>query len=161
MLAAIPFSINCLWRRWARASADAVRKADALTFGIAHAAGELVVCVDGDSMLEPDALRRLAVHFSEPRMGAVAGCVRVINRDTLWTKLQALEYVVGLADYGKLIKQEDKKLRANLPPDVAQGAAVFLTVSTGPQPVAVPFVVGKTLAQANALLTSIASLRVA
>lgn len=26
------------------------------------------------------------------------------------------EYVVGLADYGKLIKQEDKKLRANLPP---------------------------------------------
>ena len=72
-------------------------KADALNFGIAHAAGELVVCVDGDSMLEPDALRRLAVHFSEPRMGAVAGCVRVINRDTLWTKLQALEYVVGLA----------------------------------------------------------------
>ena len=37
-------------------------------------------------------------------------------------------------------------------PDVAQGAAVFLTVSTGPQPVAVPFVVGKTLAQANAAI---------
>ena len=72
-------------------------KADALNFGIAHAAGELVVCVDGDSLLEADALRQLAVHFSEPRMGAVAGCVRVINRDTLWTKLQALEYVVGLA----------------------------------------------------------------
>ncbi len=72
-------------------------KADALNFGIAHAAGELVVCVDGDSKLEPDAIRRLAIHFSEPRMGAVAGCVRVVNRDSLWTRLQSLEYVVGLA----------------------------------------------------------------
>ncbi|GMU72656.1 MAG: hypothetical protein AMXMBFR42_21120 [Burkholderiales bacterium] len=37
-------------------------------------------------------------------------------------------------------------------PNIAQGAAVFLTVSKGPQPVAVPFVVGKTLAQANAAI---------
>ncbi|MCC7114261.1 MAG: PASTA domain-containing protein [Burkholderiales bacterium] len=40
-------------------------------------------------------------------------------------------------------------------PDVALGATVWMTVSKGPQPVAVPFVVGKTLAQANALIGAV------
>jgi poly-beta-1,6 N-acetyl-D-glucosamine synthase len=71
-------------------------KFDALNHGIAHARGEIVVCIDGDSVLLPDAVARCIAHFEDPRIGAVAGNVRVINRRTVWSCLQALEYVVSL-----------------------------------------------------------------
>ena len=35
-------------------------------------------------------------HFRDPRVGAVAGNVKVVNRRNLWTTLQALEYIEGL-----------------------------------------------------------------
>ena len=35
-------------------------------------------------------------HFADPRVGAVAGNVKVVNRDNAWTRLQALEYIEGL-----------------------------------------------------------------
>ena len=70
-------------------------KFDALNHGIARARGEIVVCIDGDSLLHPDALRHCAAHFDDPRIGAVAGNVRVANRGTGWSLLQALEYLVG------------------------------------------------------------------
>jgi len=71
-------------------------KFDALNHGIAQARGEIVVCIDGDSILERDALKYLVPHFDDPNVGAVAGNVRVVNRTTIWSGLQALEYVVGL-----------------------------------------------------------------
>lgn len=71
-------------------------KFDALNHGIAHARGEIIVCIDGDSIIERDALRYLVAHFDDPNVGAVAGNVRVANRATIWSGLQALEYVVGL-----------------------------------------------------------------
>jgi len=49
-------------------------KFDALNHGIAHARGEIVVCIDGDSLLDPDALRHCVAHFEDPKVGAVAGC---------------------------------------------------------------------------------------
>ena len=71
-------------------------KFDALNHGIAQARGEIIVCIDGDSIVERDALRYLVAHFDDPNVGAVAGNVRVVNRATIWSALQALEYVVGL-----------------------------------------------------------------
>jgi biofilm PGA synthesis N-glycosyltransferase PgaC len=71
-------------------------KASALNVGIAHATTEFVLCMDGDSRLHPDSLRYAMRHFADSRVGAVAGNVKVVNRDNLWTKLQALEYVEGL-----------------------------------------------------------------
>jgi cellulose synthase/poly-beta-1,6-N-acetylglucosamine synthase-like glycosyltransferase len=35
-------------------------------------------------------------HFTDPHVAAVAGNVKVVNRDTVWTRLQALEYLEGL-----------------------------------------------------------------
>jgi cellulose synthase/poly-beta-1,6-N-acetylglucosamine synthase-like glycosyltransferase len=52
--------------------------------------------MDGDSRLHPDTLRAAMRHFADPRVGAVAGNVKVVNRDSLWTRLQALEYIEGL-----------------------------------------------------------------
>ena len=71
-------------------------KASALNTGIALATSDFVLCMDGDSRLHPDTLRFAMRHFVDPRVGAVAGNVKVVNRQNLWTKLQALEYVEGL-----------------------------------------------------------------
>lgn len=71
-------------------------KASALNLGIAHAQTPFVLCMDGDSRLDPGTLRHALPHFDDPRMGAVAGNVKVVNRNNVWTRLQALEYIEGL-----------------------------------------------------------------
>jgi biofilm PGA synthesis N-glycosyltransferase PgaC len=71
-------------------------KASALNTGIALAETPYVVCMDGDCRLSPDTLRHGMRHFADPRVAAVAGNVKVVNRNNVWTKLQALEYIEGL-----------------------------------------------------------------
>lgn len=71
-------------------------KASALNTGIALARTPFVLCMDGDSRLTPDTLQHAMRHFADPRVGAVAGNVKVVNRNNLWTRLQALEYIEGL-----------------------------------------------------------------
>jgi poly-beta-1,6 N-acetyl-D-glucosamine synthase len=71
-------------------------KASALNAGITLATTEFVLCMDGDSSLHPDTLKFAMRHFVDPRVGAVAGNVKVVNRHNVWTRLQALEYVEGL-----------------------------------------------------------------
>jgi biofilm PGA synthesis N-glycosyltransferase PgaC len=72
-------------------------KAAALNTGIAAARGEIVLCMDGDSLLEPQTLRQAVKHFQDPTVGAVAGNVKVANRLNALTRLQALEYIEGLS----------------------------------------------------------------
>jgi len=71
-------------------------KAEALNYGIRRSKAPIVVCMDSDSRLTPEALRYAVYHFKDPAVGAVAGNVKVINRHNVWTKLQALEYIEGL-----------------------------------------------------------------
>lgn len=71
-------------------------KAAALNMGIALAMTPYVLCMDGDSRLAPGTLRSAMRHFADPRVGAVAGNVKVVNRNNIWTRLQALEYIEGL-----------------------------------------------------------------
>ncbi len=72
-------------------------KAQALNTGMSVARGELILNMDGDAKLSPNTLRACVRHFSDPRVGAVAGNVKVINRDNVWSRIQALEYIEGLA----------------------------------------------------------------
>lgn len=72
-------------------------KSSALNHGIAASEGSLLLCVDGDTVLERQALSHAVRRMNSPQIGAVAGCVRVINRKSLWARFQALEYVCGLA----------------------------------------------------------------
>lgn len=72
-------------------------KADALNTGMMHARGEFILNMDGDTKLSPNTLRACIRHFDDSRIGAVAGNVKVYNRENLWTRVQALEYVEGLA----------------------------------------------------------------
>jgi poly-beta-1,6-N-acetyl-D-glucosamine synthase len=72
-------------------------KASALNLGLASARGSLVLCVDADSRLNPAAVRYCVRHFDDPTVAAVAGNIKVVNRENAVTRLQALEYIQGLA----------------------------------------------------------------
>ena len=70
-------------------------KAAALNNAMAHAQTEIVVTIDADTEIEADAIRKLLRHFSDPKVGAVAGNVKVGNRSRWLTRWQALEYVTS------------------------------------------------------------------
>ncbi|TWD79938.1 cellulose synthase/poly-beta-1,6-N-acetylglucosamine synthase-like glycosyltransferase [Kribbella amoyensis] len=70
-------------------------KPAALNAGIQAASYELIVMVDGDTVFEPDAVRRLAQPFADPAVGAVSGNAKVGNRGGLLGRWQHTEYVVG------------------------------------------------------------------
>ncbi|GFJ81793.1 bifunctional polysaccharide deacetylase/glycosyltransferase family 2 protein [Phytohabitans houttuyneae] len=70
-------------------------KPSALNAGIAAASHDLIVMVDGDTVVEPDSIRRLVQPFADPRVGAVAGNVKVGNRRGLVACWQHIEYVIG------------------------------------------------------------------
>lgn len=71
-------------------------KWDALNTGIKESKGEFIVGIDADTLLDQDAIQHLIKHFIDPTIAAVAGNVKVGNRKGILTKLQALEYVVGI-----------------------------------------------------------------
>jgi cellulose synthase/poly-beta-1,6-N-acetylglucosamine synthase-like glycosyltransferase/peptidoglycan/xylan/chitin deacetylase (PgdA/CDA1 family)/spore germination protein YaaH len=70
-------------------------KADALDFGLEHVTEEIFVGIDADTIIAPDAVSKLVPHFSDARVGAMAGNAKVGNRMNLWTRWQALEYITS------------------------------------------------------------------
>ena len=70
-------------------------KARALNTGIALATDDLIVMVDADTVVNPDAVDKLVQPFADPSVGAVAGNVKVGNRKSLLGKWQHIEYVIG------------------------------------------------------------------
>ena len=56
---------------------------------------DIVVAIDADTVLRKDAIRKLVAPFVDPKVGAVAGNVKVGNRLNLLTRLQALEYITA------------------------------------------------------------------
>jgi peptidoglycan-N-acetylglucosamine deacetylase len=70
-------------------------KPAALSAGLASANTEIVVTIDADTEIEPDAISKLMRHFSDPLVGAVAGNVKVGNRSRWLTRWQALEYITS------------------------------------------------------------------
>ena len=70
-------------------------KSNALNTGIALARHDLIVTVDGDTVFEPDSIRRLVQPFADPAVGAVAGNVKVGNRERMVAAWQHIEYVIG------------------------------------------------------------------
>src|SRR5215472_787532 len=70
-------------------------KPSALNHGLAEATGEIVVSIDADTIVDREAVRRLVRHFAYPKVGAVAGNVKVMNRNRWITRWQALEYITS------------------------------------------------------------------
>ena len=71
-------------------------KANALYLGLIASKGEILVGVDSDSYIMPDALNYMIPHFTNKhngeRVGAVTGNPRVRNRSSLLAKIQLCEY---------------------------------------------------------------------
>ncbi|MGH9592850.1 MAG: glycosyltransferase family 2 protein, partial [Bryobacteraceae bacterium] len=65
--------------------------ANALTF----VSSPIVVTIDADTSIEPDAIHKLVRDFADPRVGAVAGNIKVGNRTSWLTRWQALEYITS------------------------------------------------------------------
>jgi len=75
-------------------------KAAALTLGLDHVTQELVVCIDADTLLHPQALKRIVARMlSAPSdTVAVAGSVLVRNsRTSFMTRVQEWDYFIGIA----------------------------------------------------------------
>ncbi|MBX7080673.1 MAG: glycosyltransferase [Nannocystaceae bacterium] len=70
-------------------------KASAANLGIRHARGEIVIAVDADTVVAPDAIARMVDHFADARVDAVCGNVEVGNVRSALTAFQAIEYVTS------------------------------------------------------------------
>ncbi|MCP9848540.1 glycosyltransferase family 2 protein [Cyanobium sp. Morenito 9A2] len=74
-------------------------KAMALRSGALLARHGLLVCIDGDALLDPDAVAWLVRRrLQDPRLGAVTGNPRIRNRTTLLGRVQVGEFssIIGL-----------------------------------------------------------------
>ncbi|MEA2143711.1 MAG: hyaluronan synthase [Solirubrobacteraceae bacterium] len=84
-------------------------KRAAMAAGIRRTSAEIVAFVDSDSVLEPDALGKLAQGFADERVGAVCGHADVLNvRESLLTRMQAVRYFVAF----KVIKASESVFNA-------------------------------------------------
>jgi cellulose synthase/poly-beta-1,6-N-acetylglucosamine synthase-like glycosyltransferase/peptidoglycan/xylan/chitin deacetylase (PgdA/CDA1 family) len=70
-------------------------KARALNRGIAASTGDILVLIDGDTVVEPDTISRLIAPFIDPGVGAVSGNAKVGNRRGFLGRWQHIEYVMG------------------------------------------------------------------
>ncbi len=74
-------------------------KAMALKVGVLASRSEFIMCVDADALLDRDALFWMIRHFQDgPRVGAVTGNPRVINKTSLLGRIQIGEFsaIVGM-----------------------------------------------------------------
>lgn len=71
-------------------------KATALNRGIARSRGEIIVCIDADSIFLPNTVEQLVLSFHDKDVAAVGGNVKVANSKKLLNRQQSLEYITGL-----------------------------------------------------------------
>jgi cellulose synthase/poly-beta-1,6-N-acetylglucosamine synthase-like glycosyltransferase len=62
------------------------------------ASGDLLLTVDADTVFEPTAVARLAAAFADPRVAGASCNIAISNeRDSLWTGLQSVEYLMSIS----------------------------------------------------------------
>ncbi len=73
-------------------------KATAMNTGALMARHELLVCIDGDALMDPHALRWIARAFRRADIGAITGNPRIRNRTSVLGRLQVGEFssIIGL-----------------------------------------------------------------
>jgi hyaluronan synthase len=71
-------------------------KRQALATGFDLARGEILITLDSDSVIAPDAARHLVAPFADPKVGATTARVRVYNKtENLLTRMLAVRYVMA------------------------------------------------------------------
>jgi cellulose synthase/poly-beta-1,6-N-acetylglucosamine synthase-like glycosyltransferase len=77
-------------------------KAACLNQGIAAATGEYVACMDADSVVDPQILKKTVPYFKNKKTGAVTVTVLVKNPKNFLEKVIELEYILGLSLFLKI-----------------------------------------------------------
>jgi len=62
---------------------------------VRESSAEIIVSVDSDVILDPDAVRNLVRRFTTPKIAAVGGRVDILNKENWLTRMQAVEYYFG------------------------------------------------------------------
>ncbi|PAX53290.1 glycosyltransferase [Brunnivagina elsteri] len=70
-------------------------KAHTTKYGILQTQAEIIVSLDADTILRPNAIKNLVRHFADPKIGTIAGNAKVGNRINILTYWQALEYITS------------------------------------------------------------------
>lgn len=70
-------------------------KASALNYAIKQSQSEILVCIDADTILLPNAISKMIPFFKDENVGAVAGNVRVGNTVNILTHWQRIEYTTS------------------------------------------------------------------
>jgi cellulose synthase/poly-beta-1,6-N-acetylglucosamine synthase-like glycosyltransferase/spore germination protein YaaH/peptidoglycan/xylan/chitin deacetylase (PgdA/CDA1 family) len=70
-------------------------KPAALARALEAATAPIVITIDADTSIDRNAIKKLVRNFADPRVGAVAGNVKVANRTRWLTRWQALEYITS------------------------------------------------------------------
>ncbi len=77
------------WQRGGRVSS--------LNTALELSLGEIVMALDGDTSFDNNMISDATMHFLDPNVVGVAGCLRVRNiTQSLWTRLQAIEYLLSI-----------------------------------------------------------------
>ena len=71
-------------------------KAKALNIVLEKCKTNLFACLDADSYVEPDSLKRMLHHFDNPKVAATITAIHVIEPKNLYEKLQRMEYLLAI-----------------------------------------------------------------
>jgi hyaluronan synthase len=76
-------------------------KREALCAGFRAAPGDILVTIDSDSEIDPNTIDEMVAPFlADPDIGAVAGRVSVLNRDTTISRMLEVQYALAF-DFGR------------------------------------------------------------
>jgi cellulose synthase/poly-beta-1,6-N-acetylglucosamine synthase-like glycosyltransferase len=71
-------------------------KGRALNTGLKHATGDLVGCLDADSVVERDALRKMIGYFNDSQCYAVTPALKCTRPKNTWQRIQTVEFLLGV-----------------------------------------------------------------
>ncbi len=83
-------------------------KSDALTMGVKSSKNDFIVCLDADTIIEPDCIREIVKPFSESDIGATTALIKVKNTNSILGMFQCIEY-----HYNNLIRSSFSKVFGN------------------------------------------------
>ncbi len=71
-------------------------KGDSLNLALTHTTGELFTCLDADSFVDSDALRKMLLYFDDPSVMAVTPSLKVYRPNGFLRRIQQIEYLLGI-----------------------------------------------------------------
>ncbi len=70
-------------------------KSRALMEGVKQTNADVIIAMDADTIFTKETIRKLVNHFTDQKVGAVAGNAKVGNRINILTRLQSIEYITS------------------------------------------------------------------